>query len=196
MTPLALGGLAAAVGALGGLLVLRTAWRRGPVAAGPGRFTVAAGWALIAAAHAVLALASRPLWGVSVAALLVISLALALVLAPVFRTGALSPRPPRLEAREAAGLPAGFGSRTAARVIGALVAGPALAVAAAIAWRLLGPGGDADKLMGAATAAPLALAAVLVAVSASRRPWRVNAVVLAATVACAAAGAAARLSGA
>jgi hypothetical protein len=196
MTSVTAAAVLAAALALGGLTMLRQAWRRGPVAAGPWRYAVLAGWGLVALGGALLALASRPVWGLSVAAVVVMALALTMVLGPVFRPGAWSPRAPRLEDREPAGQPAGFVSRTAARALGILVIGPALALAVAVAWRQAGPGGPADQLMGAATAAPLALAAVLVAVTASRRPWRANAVVLFATVLFAAAGAAARMTGA
>lgn len=181
--------------ALAGLLLLRRAWREGPVASGPGRYAVAGGWALVGAGLALFAAAGRPVWGLSVAALVVMGLVLPIVLAPVFAPG-WAPRPPRIETREPPGRPAGFAARTAARAAGSLLAAPALGLAAALAWRAAGPGGPADKLLGAAFAAPLTLAAALVAILAARRPWRVSAIVTAAALACAGLAFAARLTGA
>lgn len=155
----------------GGVLVLRRCWAQGSTSAGPWRYGVAGGWALVAAGLGAFVAATKPDYGLAVGALVAMAAPLVLVM-PAARGWA--PRPPRQEERDQPPPPAGKRSRSIARLVGCLLVAPILGLAAAVAWQAHVPGVPADKLLGAACIAPIAFAAAMVASLGAARPWRVT----------------------
>lgn len=176
----------------GGALVLRRCWAQGPTDTGPWRYGVGGGWLLIAAGLALFVAATKPDYGLALGTLVAMAAPLVLVMPAAARW---APRPPRQEERDQAPPPAGKRSRSIARLVGCLLLAPILGLAAALAWRAYVPGVPADKLVGAAFAAPAAFAAAMVAVLGVARPWRAVGVVGALAVLLAAAVFLPRLTG-
>jgi uncharacterized membrane protein YGL010W len=156
-----------------GIVLLHRCWSRTAPSWG-----VIAGWVLIDLGLVAFMASVRPAYGLALGALVAMAVPLALVLSPLSR--GWTPKPPRESERPAA-VPPGGRSRSIARLVGSLLAAPAFALAAALAWRALVPGSEVDRLAGAAYAAPIAFAIALVVVMGAGRPWRATGMLAAAT---------------
>ena len=168
-----------------GLAALFGAWRgraRGGTDRGADRLGVFVGWALTGCGVLGWGQGASPDVGLSRAVILTMTAALALIAGRGLLTAraATHVRPQRKPKEEDGRVSLGAGSwrRAGFRLFGALVAAPAGAVGVGLAWRVRGPGADADRLIGMVLAAVLAMALALVVLLASRRPGRVVAAML------------------
>jgi len=163
-----------------GVAALFGAWR-GRARGDAGRLGVGAGWGLIGCGLLGSSLSTSPGVGLSLAVLLAMAAALVviggrgLILAQAPKP--VKPRKPKPD-DDRLSLGTGYWMRAGLRGFGGLIAAPGAAVCVGLAWRVHGPGGEADRLIGMTLAAILAMAAGLVGLLASRRPGRALAAIL------------------
>lgn len=159
---------------LSGLLAIFLTWRRRGVRAGLWRWGLPAGWALLCLGLGLWMVSTNTDQGLALGSVVVMVLACAILA----RQGlALLGKPAKVQPvreTEADGLALGKGywGRATIRLAGSLLVVPVFGMLAGLLWRAYVPGDEADRLMGLAIVAMLAMTAGLVIQLASRRPYR------------------------
>ncbi len=157
-----------------GLLAIFLTWRRRGLRERLWRYSLPAGWALVALGLGLWTVSTNTDQGLALGSVMVMILACAILI----RQGlVLLGQPAKVQAvreTETDGLALGKGywGRVTVRLIGCVVAAPALGVLLGLLWLAYVPGNEADRLIGLAFVALLAMTAGLVVQLASRRPYR------------------------
>ena len=157
-----------------GLLAIFLTWRRRGVRAGLWRWGLPAGWGLLCLGLAVWMMSTNPDQGLAIGSVMAMVLACAIL---AWQGLKLTGQPAKVQVeRESAtdtiALGKGYWGRVTIRLAGALLIVPAFGMLAGLLWRAYVPGDEADRLMGLAIVALLAMTAGLVIQLASRRPYR------------------------
>lgn len=159
---------------LSGLLVIFMTWQRRGVRAGLWRWGLPAGWALLCLGLGLWTISTNPDQGLALGSVLVMVLACALL---AWQGLKLTGKPAKTQieresATDTIALGKGYWGRVTVRLAGSLLIVPVFGMLAGLLWRVYVPGDEADRLMGLAIVAILAMTAGLVIQLASRRPYR------------------------
>ena len=157
-----------------GLLAIFLTWRRRGVRAGLWRWGLPGGWALLCLGLAVWMVSTNPDQGLALGSVMAMVLACAIL---AWQGLKLTGQPAKAQieresATDTIALGKGYWGRVMVRLIGCLVVTPAFGALLGLLWLAYVPGDEADRLMGLAFVAMLAMTAGLVIQLASRRPYR------------------------
>jgi hypothetical protein len=164
--------LIASLGLCPGLALLYLRWRD---ARRLGRWTIAAGWALVVAGLAGWTLSGHGDVALSDAFVVVMLAALGVIAghATTLPAAAKAPHDRGRIGNDTLTLGRGYWGRVVARLLGCVGAAPAAGLMAGVLWRAYGPGDDADRLMTMAVLAVLVMAIAWVLQLMSASPWRI-----------------------
>ncbi len=159
---------------LSGLLVIFMTWQRRGVRAGLWRWGLPAGWALLCLGLGLWTISTNPDQGLALGSVLVMVFACALL---AWQGLKLTGKPAKTQieresATDTIALGKGYWGRVTVRLAGSLLIVPVFGMLAGLLWRVYVPGDEADRLMGLAIVAILAMTAGQVIQLASRRPYR------------------------
>lgn len=157
-----------------GLLAIFLTWRRKGVRAGLWRYSLPVGWGLLGLGLLVWMVSTHADQGLALGLVMVMVIAVVILARQgiVLIGQPAKVQPVRETETDSLALGKGYWGRVTVRLIGCLMVVPGFGALLGLLWLAYVPGDEADRLMGLAFVALLAMTAGLVIQLASRRPYR------------------------
>ncbi len=157
-----------------GLSAIFLTWKRRGEREGLWRYSLPAGWTLVALGLVLWAISSNIDHGIAlgVTAVIVIACTMVAVQGLKLITAPVKTQKDRETTSDTLALGPGYWGRVFIRLTGCLVIAPVFGAVLGILWQAFVPGDPADRLVGLGFVATFGVTAGLVIQLASRRPWR------------------------